>query len=84
MDFKEKNKFARKLIRCPRCNKPLAEKRGNQIYLMKYNKGKPMYVKLEVNHDAGGRFEISCDCGGYLVTTVKALEMTYAIKNKSE
>ncbi len=43
-----------------------------------------MYVKLEVNHDAGGRFEISCDCGGYLVTTVKALEMTYAIKNKSE
>lgn len=82
MNPNKKNKPARNLFRCPKCNKPLAEKRGNQIYLMKYSKGKPMYVKVKVDHDAGGRLEISCDCGGSLVTTTKALEMTYVIKKK--
>jgi hypothetical protein len=82
MDLNKKNKFARNLFRCPKCNKPIAEIRGNEIYLIKYSKGKPIYVKIEVDHDAGGRFKVSCDCGGYFATTVKTLEMTYAVKSK--
>ena len=80
MDLNEKNKFARHLVRCPKCNKPIAEIRGNEIYVEKFIKGKPTYVKTEINHDAGGRFKITCDCGGYFATTVKTLGMTYTIK----
>jgi len=47
---------------------------------MKYVRGEPVYVKIEIDHDAGGKFEISCDCGKCFATTVKALKMTYAIK----
>jgi len=83
MDLNKKNKFARNLFRCPKCNKPIAEIRGNEIYLIKYNKGKPMYVKVEVDHDAGGRFKVSCDCGGYFARNLKTLGMTYAVKSKT-
>jgi len=80
MDLNKKNKFERNLFRCPKCNKPIAEIRGNTIYLIKYIEGKPNSVKVEVSHDAGGRFKVSCDCGGYFATTLKTLGMTYAIK----
>jgi len=80
MDYKEKNKFARKLLHCPKCNRVLAEIRGNQIYLMKYIKGEPHPVKVEVEHDAGGKFRIECECGGCFERAAKALKMTYAIK----
>lgn len=82
MNLNQKNKFTRNLFRCPKCNKPIAEIRGNAIYLIKYSKGEPMRVKVEVNHDAGGRFKVSCDCGGYFATTVKTLGMTYTIKKQ--
>jgi len=82
MSLNKKNKFERNLFRCSRCGRTIAEIRGNEIYIRTYNKGKPICTKIEVNHDAGGQFKVDCDCGGYFATTVKALGMTYAIKEQ--
>lgn len=60
------SRFEKRLLRCPvsKCNKPLAERKGNEIYLLKYQDGKPFKIKLEIQHYAGGHFKLSCDCGG--------------------
>ena len=80
MDIQNKNEIAKTLIRCPKCDKALAKIRGNQIYLIQYTKGKPSSTEIEVHHDAGGKFKISCDCGGSFARTVKSLGLKYVVK----
>jgi hypothetical protein len=75
----------RKLIRCVKCGNPIATVNGSEITLIKNNKGKPMRIKVAVQHDAGGRFDISCECGGgFSFSTVrKTLPMAYHVIPKS-
>ncbi len=78
-------KSERQLIRCSKCKRPLAEIKGNKIYVERYVKGKPADVKLKVEHDAGGQFKIICKgCGEahFFARTQKVLGMTYVITNK--
>lgn len=84
MDYHEKEKFKREIHQCPKCNRNIAERRGNQLYFLHYSDGKRDQVKVEVNHDAGGRVEVECPCGGKLIITQKTLSMEYAIKKKVE
>ena len=71
----------RRLIRCTMCNNPIATINGNEITLTKNSKGVPMRIKVAVKHDAGGRFNIGCECGGgFSFSTVqKTLPMTYVV-----
>ncbi len=80
------NKLEERLILCSKCNKPLAKIKGNKIYIKKYNKGKPVYVRIDIKHDAGGQFKIICEeCGEnhFFARNVKTLGMTYAIKKQN-
>ncbi len=87
MNIKEKNKFERKPFLCPECGKTIAVIKGNEIYLKKYDKGEPLYSKIEVNHDSGGQFKVSCDHCGHehsFATTVKTLGLTYVVAKKKK
>ena len=73
------------LIRCPKCGTPLAEVQGNNVEFLKHQGGKTVRVKVRVQHDAGGRFDIDCDnCGaggGFSFGRAqKTLPMKYEVK----
>ncbi|MDD2758143.1 MAG: hypothetical protein PHD72_02065 [Patescibacteria group bacterium] len=83
MDHKDTTQ-ERKIVRCPKCTRPVAEVRGNKVYILRGNAGKPMTVGISIKHDAGGRFDLDCEsCGAFAFSTVqKALSMTYVIAKK--
>lgn len=75
----EKENLPRQLIRCSKCNKPLADVRGSLAYI----KTKPGDgTGIKVHHDTGGSFEVNCSCGGQFIRTQKTLPMTYVVTKK--
>lgn len=71
-------------IFCPKCGKPIAEVAGKSIYFLERSGGKTAKIKMTVEHKAGGKSTITCDCGGTFSTTILALPMTYVIAPKKE
>jgi DNA-directed RNA polymerase subunit RPC12/RpoP len=69
-----------RLIRCPKCGKPIAEVGANKISVLKYSQGKPTYITVGVKHDSGGSIDVGCErCGSSFSTVQKTLSMTYVI-----
>jgi len=72
----------RKLLRCTNCNKPLAEIRDGEILVLQRNGGKIGYTEINIQHNAGGRTQITCsDCDEkhFFATQEKTLGLSYAI-----
>lgn len=75
----------RKLIRCEKCNKPIAEMVDNKIQVLRSTRGETSLTEIEVRHNAGGEVKISCEnCGEnhFHKTTEKTLGLTYCIAKK--
>lgn len=69
-------KASSELIRCRGCGTPLAKVGAGKIHIIKYHKGNPIEVTVEVRHRAGGVIAVECEkCRGritphYFVTLV--------------
>ena len=61
-------KLSKKVLRCNKCNKPLAEMVDNTIRILSFYGGKKKHVCITVKHSKGGVINIECeDCKGQVI-----------------
>lgn len=55
------SRFKRTLIRCPVCDKPIGERKGNQWWFLKYGEGKTGKIPMTINQNTpGGSYKVKC------------------------
>lgn len=55
------SRFKKRLIRCPVCNKPIGERKGNQWWFLKYGEGKIGKIPFTMNQKTpSGSYTVNC------------------------
>ena len=52
------------VIPCPVCQKPMGERHGNTMWILRPSKGDKVKIEINVTHYGNGDFKMTCPCGG--------------------
>ena len=73
------SRFEKMKIPCPMCGEIMGKRKGNEVWILKRQRGKVEEIKIDISHyDGNGHFRMECPCGGghVFVTIEEKLNLT--------